>query len=328
MPAFERILIISQDDGFDPDLFKKITRNHDQWNNCLIDYHDCLNDGLKELSVSTFQLIIVDCSTFEESALEILIKIRAENHQTPIILLNEPGLEKIAIACLKNGANHYLIKDHEWTHEFPLVLETVMYEFKQNQQLKEQLFALKNSNIKLKKKAILDKETQFYSAKHFYSLLERELRRAIRHHFDLSCLVIDVTSQEEQMNFSGDETEISDSQQNTPSSPWDLSAHHDLFERISLYFKSLVRSSDVWARLSDNRFAAILPHTSLQEAKNAVNRICAEVAGPHFHPSSDNQPIKLRWGLAHYDENRVSSVYEFIAIAERNMMSNESMPLN
>lgn len=290
----EKILLVNSDPQTTSLLVSSI-RSHRDWQHSLIETSDSLKKTLLELSVSQFQVILVHCPSFKDSPLEMLIQIRGKNKYTPLILINRPGQEKTAIHCLKHGADYYVTKETKWEIELPSIMNTVILESQQKNKTRNKIHRLEEENKSLREKSAVDEATLFYSPQHFEAVISRELKRASRHGTSLSCLILDL-------------------QNHLPKSA-DTDLMSTMHEQLGLLLRSVVRASDIWARLSDDRFAAILPHTSAQEARNAARRIDSEIAGLKFDWVNKKIPLKTRWGLADYVKGKIKDEKEFLGQA-------------
>lgn len=279
MATAEKILVITGDPLVE-ELIGASIRAHPDWQHCLLETSSSLRKALAEISVAHFQIILVDCSSFPNPPVEILIQLRGANRLTPLILINRPGMEKTAINCLKHGADYYLIKNKGWEVEIPSILQTVLLEHQQKNSLKKKLNHLEQENKRLKGNVAFDEETLFYSSQHFQSVLARECDRANRYGLNLACLLLEVR------------------EGNGPN----------FYENMALKLKAILRTSDIWARVHEDRFAALLPHTTSQQARHAIKRIDTEIGG--WHPAP-----KIRWGVAHFDKDKVKNEKEFLDVA-------------
>lgn len=301
MGPLERVVIVSHQ----LDTIKRLKRSiwsQSRWKNCFFECFDSIELACSELSVLFCGVIVVDCPSFDKSPLELLIRLRAADNKTPLILMNNPGQEKVAISCLKNGASYYHIKDKHWEKELVLVIELVLNEQLQRDKLKKTINRLSEENSQLKKNSVYDSTQLFYSADHFKSLLNRELSRAHRYNSDLTCIVLDVQAQ--------------------PKTP---SSHRLSTEKeTAVLLKSLIRSSDIWARMDSNRFAALFPHTTILEAKNATKRIRSEISTAPLKINKKSFSVKISCGIAQYDKSQTFSEKELLEAATKNLSTFQS----
>lgn len=288
MHRVDKILLVSQTQALSS-LLKESLNKHSDYKNSFIQPSASFENALSILSVETFNLVLVDAEHSPLSAIEMLIKLRAQVAKTPIIILNEPGHEKTAVHCLSHGAQYYLVKDSHWLAELPLIIEMVMTEIHHQKNLQTRLALLECENENLRKTAILDESTFFYTANHFDTLLSRELKRASRYGHHLACLIVDVKSHARESN--------------------DAPPVNELHAKIGLLLKSVARSCDIWARLSDGQYAALLPNSDTKATKLAVRRLKSEMSGS----ANDCQ---LRWGFAQYDKKEINNEAEFLAKAQ------------
>lgn len=261
-----------------------------------IDASDSLGETIHKLTVNRYQMFIVDVASLDEAPIEVLIRIRAYDSKTPILILNNSGFEKIAIQCLRHGAQHYLIMDENWLKELSLTVDNVLEEFHHKNSIKKYISSLEAENRHLKSKELLDDSTMFYSSNHFESLLSRELKRATRYGHHLACLVLDIREK------------VAGSASN---------ATDQLYDELGLLLKSIVRSCDIWARLSQDQFAALLPHTNLKQANQAVRRLRSELEDGTMRISQRDIPLELRWGLAKFDKNKIKNEQELLERARQ-----------
>lgn len=289
----EKLLILSPD-RFVGALIEGSIRAHPDWSDISLDRVASIHTALQDISKTDYHLAIVDCDSFNESPLEILIQLRSQK-KVPLILINRPGMEKTAIACLKHGADYYLIKDKNWEDHLPAVIETVLEEKQQKDRVKKKLAHLEGENAKLKKESILDQTTLFYSAPHFNTVLARELKRAARYDIKVSCMVVEVGLEEMRHDFD-EET---------------------FFEKLALALRSVGRSSDIWARITEKRFAALLPHTTAAQARKTLKRIQSELTT--VIKTREAPKLQLRWGLSSFDKKKIKSEHDFINQAVHNL---------
>lgn len=296
MATSEKILIVGSN-SLTNSLICTSVQSHKDWKYSLIEVITSFGKARGELSVREYQAILIDCQSFELSPLEILIQIRGVSRNTPLIIINKPGMETTAINCLKYGADYYLIKEKDWETKIPSILDAVIEECRQKNKVKRRLATLEEENKRLRENSALDDSTNFYSSNHFNTILSNELKRANRYGFNLACLIMDVISSEKKSSGAS-----------IPS--------YSLHEQLALLLRSIVRSCDIWARLDDNRFAAILPHTTTSNAKKAIKRINSEISGFRFKTNGEEKPIKLSWGLANFNKNKIKDEAQFLKLAE------------
>jgi len=300
MATAEKILFI-ENDPLVYTLVNASIKAHPDWKHCLVEQFNSVRKALKELSIRNYELILVDCQSCENSPLEILIQLRAENKSIPIILINRPGMEKTAVTCLKNGADYYLLKEKNWEEEIPLTMNLLLAESQQKKMVKKKIYYLEQENKKLKENALLDPNTPFYSSKHFDSLLSRELHRANRHGLNLACLILDVKTS----------ADIAKKIKSKPLDP--------VYTKLGLLLHSIVRSSDLWARLNNHRFAALLPHTNAKQARHTIKRLETEITGTKFYLDNIEVPLSAKWGLANFDKNEIKTESELLNLAEQSL---------
>lgn len=76
-------------------------------------------EGLRALTRSSFDLILLDLMLPDRSGMDLLREVRARDHETPIVLLTAYGSIEVAVEALKAGASDYFSKP--WDNEKLLV---------------------------------------------------------------------------------------------------------------------------------------------------------------------------------------------------------------
>lgn len=296
----EKILLVEKDPVISTGIKTSIL-SHPDWQQAHLDVFKTVAEALRELSIKNYDILLIDCSPPGDSPLQTLIQIRAAVKEKPLMIINRPGMEKTAISCLKNGADHYLLKENSWLAELPMTMNVVFEEYEKKLSLKHRIHRLQEQNKILHSQTVFDETTAFFSTSYFESILSRELQRSNRYGLALACLIMDV----------GTKKEVLLKIKQKPLSP--------LYEKLALLLRSLVRSSDIWARLNENRFAAIMPHTTALQAKNAIHRIQSEIKDTPFSLDQTDIPLLIRWGLSHFDKNKMKDELDLMKTAEWNL---------
>jgi diguanylate cyclase (GGDEF)-like protein len=154
----------------------------------------------------------------------------------------------------------------------------------------------------LRARSYVDGLTGIANRRYFDVALDRELRRAQRAKGELSLLLIDIDS---------------------------FKAYNDHFGHqqgdacLSTVAQALAaklkRPADVAARYGGEEFAAVLPDTSLEQARLHANTIREHVAGltlPHA-PSAHWPMVTLSIGVASFDRDRLHEVPALIEAADK-----------
>src|SRR5688572_6470072 len=73
---------------------------------------DRLSAALEVLTVSNFDVVLLDLSSRDGQGLDTLRKLRAIASSVPIVVLTALDDDATAIAAMKEGAQDYLLKQH------------------------------------------------------------------------------------------------------------------------------------------------------------------------------------------------------------------------
>ncbi|MEW6741702.1 MAG: diguanylate cyclase [Planctomycetota bacterium] len=131
----------------------------------------------------------------------------------------------------------------------------------------------------LERQTITDFKTELYNDRYFHQRLGEEFRRARRHHFALSCIVIDFD------NFKRINDEYD----------------HPFGDYVLLTFakklRSIIRDIDIPARIGGDEFAILLPNTGLDQAVRIADRLRTILTTVRFENRGHSTMITLSIGV-------------------------------
>jgi diguanylate cyclase (GGDEF)-like protein len=154
----------------------------------------------------------------------------------------------------------------------------------------------------LRARSYVDGLTGIANRRYFDVALDRELRRAQRMKGALSLLLIDIDSFKAYNDHFGHQQ-----------------GDHCLSTVAQALAAKLKRPADVAARYGGEEFAAVLPDTSLEQARLLANAIREHVAGlalPHS-PAAHWPMVTLSIGVASFDRERLHEVPALIEAADK-----------
>lgn len=67
-------------------------------------------DAWREYKASPYDLVFCDYHLPDVSGMDLLKRIRGENHETAVVIMTEHGSEELAVQALRHGASNYLKK--------------------------------------------------------------------------------------------------------------------------------------------------------------------------------------------------------------------------
>jgi len=138
------------------------------------------------------------------------------------------------------------------------------------------LIALKRSQGRLKMLSRTDPLTELLNSRYFFETGNLEIQRAFRYKHPFSIVYMDID------NFK------------VVNDTLGHSAGNVLLRDIAKNVKSAIRKTDTMARLGGDEFALLLPETSGDAAKAAVDRIQASLSGIKM---SNNMPVTFSIGV-------------------------------
>lgn len=223
--------------------------------------------ALKACAETRFDLVLLDVGLPDIDGYEVCRRLKASpaTQDIPVMFVTVKGEQEDIRRGYELGAIDYITKPYN----LPMVMirvEAGIY----GQRLKEQ--PLVNRDV-LMDVGTTDHLTGLRNRRYLMDRLGEEVLKAHRYDFPVSCVIIDV-----------DEIEAIDAE----AGP---AALDDLLAEIALALKHYSRAHDVLARYDGNLFAALLPHTPLDDALGYGHKIISEIGATTF--SDPNFPTRV-----------------------------------
>lgn len=149
-----------------------------------------------------------------------------------------------------------------------------------------------------KRMAVTDGLTRLYNHRHFYELLEQEFHRTRRYQASVALIMIDIDFFKQ----------INDT--------YGHQVGDDILKELASVIRAQVREVDILARYGGEEFAALLPQTSLEQARVVAERIREAVEKNEFSTSKGVIKITVSLGLAGYPEMDINSQVELVQQAD------------
>ncbi|MBI4411711.1 MAG: diguanylate cyclase [Deltaproteobacteria bacterium] len=234
-------------------------------------------DSVKLLKEKDFNLLIINNSLSEmpaggsvtDGGLELLRETqRLSGNTLPVILVINEGEEKAAIAARKAGASDTLSHLELESRILPM---TVMRALEHKKWEKLYLNLSENQVSSYLK----DPLTQIYNKYYFNTRLKEEMSRSERYDFPLTMALFHIDQYPEMRKKYGKQTT------------------DQLMKELGQYLVLGFRSSDLLARLDEDQFVLLQPHTTLDEARLAWERLFNNLADHSFTVDGKNFRITL-----------------------------------
>lgn len=260
--SFKKVLVADVKDAWP--LYKQALSSFD------VVYVSDEKNVVSTLRTSAFDLVLLRYSLSPENGLDFLKEImEATHHEIPVILVLEHGQEKIAIAAMQDGIADYLTSDEL----LPAILSMSVVralEHKKWQKIYKKVSSGENVST------IKDVVTDLYSAFYLKTRLDEEMQRSKRYHFPLTMLLFHI----EQFRHINDH--------------YGFDAGDHVLRELGQLFVRNVRSSDLVARVRDDHFALLMPHTTTDQARTAWDRMLDEVKNHPFVVGEENFYVSLQ----------------------------------
>lgn len=229
-------------------------------------------EALENLRNENFQLCIIHQNFSMKEKLSIIKQIcQITENQLPIICILKPEEKSMSIEVIKKGAGDYLFEDS--LNSFLLCLTgTKVVEQKKWELIYQDISEDEDAEAY----ALKDSETDLYNKFYLETRIQEEMTRSNRYHFPLTLIsfsIDDMDNLHKQFNYS-DVTQM-------------------IREMGNMFVRDL-RSSDLLARINDNQFALLLPHTNTMQAKVVWKRMNNHIKAHPFLINEQNVMINLK----------------------------------
>jgi diguanylate cyclase (GGDEF)-like protein len=268
------------------------------------DFNECLD--LKETAQILYKKVLPELA-FEQAELILLTPDTNPPAILRAYLISSLGVEeKTSFApeapeqpWLQKAlaAKSFVSSDRLWL--FPLILETEFNGlFMVQGSSKEDLakFEVLASQLSLQVRkirlyemvrelSILDGLTGVFVRRHFLERFEEEIRRALKHHFPLSVLMLDIDHfkryNDEFGHLVGDAT----------------------LKEVARLIRASVRNVDIVARYGGEEFAVVIPETREERALEVAERIRSAVARRAFRVYDEETKVTVSLGIAVFPQD-------------------------
>jgi diguanylate cyclase (GGDEF)-like protein len=218
-------------------------------------------------------LILLDICFPDLNGHEVCRRLKADpkTHDIVVIFVSVKGSNEDILTGYKLGAADYITKPYN----LPMVMVRVEAAMR-NKLMHDKLHAADESLVD---SAYTDHLTGLRNGRYLLERLQEEVTEAHRYDYPVSCVVFDI-----------DDVVAVDEE----LGPVSLD---DLLTELGMALRTYSRAYDVIARYDGTMFAAVLPHTPLEQAVSYVEKILREVDATTFSDPSFPTEVKLSAGI-------------------------------
>lgn len=247
----------------------------------------------EELKKDPPDLLLLDIRLPGIDGLEILEWIRRESgrRRLPVILLSGLDQPGEVVRGLELGANDYVTK--------PVTFPVLLARIRTQLMISDMVKRLEAQNRILARLASYDQLTGAFNRRGLERILKTEVERSLRYRQPLAALMLDI-----------DRFKPVNDRYGHP-------VGDRVLRRLAGIISSTLRSSDLFCRYGGEEFLIVLPHTGLERALEAGERICRRVAGEPFRDQGLEIPLTVSLGAAVLDPTAKDPGKELIAAADR-----------
>ncbi len=249
-----RVLAVEASDGD----FRQIQSVLKSIDGILLSRANTLKDGLRLVAERSPDLVLLDYLLPGGDGFDFIRALRADNRDTPLVILTGQGDETVATRLIQEGADDYLTKARFDRDSIAACFRNVL----EKETLKREI---RSAQRKISEMATLDELTGLYNRRYFMEALERERARAERHGKDLCLGMMDLDffkSINDKLGHRAGDLVLAD---------------------VGRLLREWSRQTDLPCRYGGEEFAVILPETDLKGALVACERLRQMVAENRVH---------------------------------------------
>lgn len=289
MDTQRRVVLLIEDNSAQARLTEQLLKEADPNNfQCL--HVGTIQTALKRVETQSIDVILLDLSLPDAQGLEGLHQIRAAAPKRPILVLTGADDESLALRALEQGAQDYLVKGEETGKS---LVRAIRYAA-ERQRSEERMIYL----------ATHDALTGLANRARFREQLDRALERAGRHGYPVHVIVVDLDGLKSVNDQFGHE------------------AGDRLLEAVASRLRTLVRSTDLVARMGGDEFVLAFEETGQpQIVRNVARDIQAGLAVP-FEIADRSITISASVGNANSPYDGITGE-ELLKAAVRSMYGNK-----
>jgi len=214
------------------------------------------------------------------------LKKNEETSYIPVIMVTALNELEDKIKGIEAGADDFISKPFNRLELLARVRSLLRVKFLHDQ-LQEKVTQLELAKESLREMAVTDGLTKLHNYRYFRDYLDQEIRRAARHHFFVSLVMVDI-----------DFFKHYNDQHGHP-------AGDQVLRLIAKLMRDNIRSIDVAVRYGGEEFVMVLPETSRSQAQVVAEKIRKIVEKHHF-PHEEQQPngdLTVSMGVACFPED-------------------------
>lgn len=249
--------------------------------------------GFKVLLGHKIDLILcdVDMPMMDGFKFISLVQSREDLRDVPIILLTGKEDRDSKIRGLEQGASDYITKPFDGGElvarvKVHLKIKTLQDQLKQANEL---LLAISHT----------DHLTGLYNRRYLEETLEREFRRTQRKGNNLAVMIMDI-----------DHFKMVNDTYGHQQGDYVLCKIATLFQRV-------LREYDTAARFGGEEFIAVIPETSLSEARIIAERIRISIEETLFNVGDEKIRITASFGVSAFPAEEIRSADDLIRVADK-----------
>ena len=300
--TYKRHILIVDDDQQLLEIQQRILERHGY----RVTVAETAESALENLTIQIPDAVLLDINLNGASGLELIRCLREDprTRNLPVILVSGSSASQTTRRALASGANDYVPK--------PIDYEVLLARLQNQLDARDRLLRLELRLDGLMRQGSTDTLTGIPDGPFVATVLQTELRRAVRYKRPLSFIILEVDPYEKLRREKGDE--IADT----------------LIQHAANVLVFTLRSTDVLARLRGATFGMVLPETDPSQALRAVDRLFDALEFSPFRTSGEVIRVSASAGISSFSglSPTVTPAQGMISQSEQALENAKSQPIN
>ncbi len=251
-----------------------------------------VEDAKALLTKDRYDLALIDYKLPDGDGFAVLEFLQTREPTVPVVMLTGLGDEKIASRAIKAGAYDYLSKGDINAGSLSRSIATALEKHRLNEEISQAMRKMAEMSAK-------DDLTGLYNRRYFNEAMGSEMARAARYRSVFSLCLMDIDHFKRVNDTHGH------------------AAGDAVLSEIGRLLNAAIRKNDLVCRFGGEEFAAILPHTDLENARRQCERLRETIAVHPFRFQSIQIHVTISIGIASFDPAQEPGIERLIADADK-----------
>jgi diguanylate cyclase (GGDEF)-like protein/putative nucleotidyltransferase with HDIG domain len=288
-----------------------------------VDSANTVGKALRKIKQNGYDLLLVESELQGQNGLNLFKEIQHKDYNLPFVLMTPVRDDRLVREAMKQGVSALIIKSESHFRDLSERLKEAYQKFYGQKGTKSAISKIHFFEAKMRETvsrqpqqpeisdlSIKDELTGLYNHSYLQERIVREFSRAVRYHYPLSCILMDIDHfkvlNEERGYRVGDTV---------------------LKECANLLFDSC-RMSDLVSRYGGEEFGVLLPHIDYQGARELSKRLRLSFSEHIFLSGLADVNLTVSIGISSFPEDSMARRSDLIGFARQALLRSKAQGRN